>query len=95
MFYLQGEVRIAKKDYESDSAKRFGPMDRWHHVDCFVKDREELEYFDSGAKLQGFKTLSAEDQAELQKKLSKMDGSDLFLYLISDLFTCTFNMCLH
>ncbi|CAG0883144.1 unnamed protein product [Darwinula stevensoni] len=70
----KGEVRIAKKDYESDSAKRFGPMNRWHHVDCFVKDREELEYFDSGAKLQGFKTLSAEDQAELQKKLSKMDG---------------------
>nr|KAG5690349.1 hypothetical protein BaRGS_001271 [Batillaria attramentaria] len=38
------EVRLSKKDYESQRAKMYGPQDMWHHVDCFVKERDELEF---------------------------------------------------
>jgi len=41
---LQGCVRIAKKDFESERAKKYGPQNLWFHVDCFVSDREELEF---------------------------------------------------
>lgn len=40
----QNEVRIGKKDYESQRAKMYGPMDQWYHVDCFVENRDELEF---------------------------------------------------
>ena len=42
--YLQNLLRIAKKDYESERAKMYGPQDRWYHVDCFVENRDELEF---------------------------------------------------
>ena len=35
----QGEVRVCKKDYDDDRAKQYGPLDRWHHVTCFAKNR--------------------------------------------------------
>ena len=43
-FFLQDEVRISKKDYESERAKRYGPQDEWYHVDCFVKERDDLGF---------------------------------------------------
>ena len=50
----------------------YGPYDRWHHIDCFAKKREDLEYYDSGDKMAGFMRLSAEDQALIKSKLPQM-----------------------
>ncbi|XP_063237914.1 poly [ADP-ribose] polymerase [Bacillus rossius redtenbacheri] len=74
----KGLVRISKKDYESESALMYGPVDRWHHTECFAKKRDELEFFDSGKNLPGFMTLSAEDQKAVADALPKLDkkGSD-------------------
>jgi len=77
----KGEVRIAKKDFEDERAKMYGPIDRWHHMKCFSKNRETLEFFTTAANLAGFKTLSKDDQLELKGLLPtikrKLDaGSD-------------------
>ena len=41
---LQDEVRISKKDYESQRAKMYSPQDQWYHIDCFVKERDDLGF---------------------------------------------------
>lgn len=60
--FFQNEVRVGKKEYESQRAKMYGPYDKWHHIPCFVKKRDEMDYFDSGDAMAGFMTLSPEDQ---------------------------------
>ena len=37
-------MRISKKDFDGVKAKMYGPQDLWHHVDCFVEKRDELEF---------------------------------------------------
>ena len=32
------------KDYESRRAKMYGPIDMWHHVDCFVDNRDDVGF---------------------------------------------------
>ena len=59
-------------EYDSQRAKAYGPYDRWHHIDCFVENREKLEYFDAGEKMSGFMKLSAEDQNMIKAKLPQM-----------------------
>ncbi|KAK6618637.1 hypothetical protein RUM43_013028 [Polyplax serrata] len=68
----KGEIRISKKDFDGETALRFGPVERWHHVDCFLKAREELEYFVSGEFLPGFKSLKAEDKKMIKKKIPEL-----------------------
>ncbi|XP_015905650.1 poly [ADP-ribose] polymerase 1 [Parasteatoda tepidariorum] len=65
----KGIIRISKIDRDRAEAQRFGPAPAWRHVDCFVKDRQLLEFTDSAEKLPGFKNLSEEDQAMLKEKL--------------------------
>lgn len=55
----------------------FNGIDRWHHLDCFVKLRAELCFFEVGTLLPGAKALSAEDQNLLKTKLPKMKAADL------------------
>ncbi|KAJ8308841.1 hypothetical protein KUTeg_013715 [Tegillarca granosa] len=69
------EVRISKKEYDSVRAKMYGPVDLWYHLDCFVKDRDELEF---GAdmnveKIKGYNQLKKEDRDLLVSKLGKGD----------------------
>ena len=52
----------------------YGPYDRWHHVKCFASKRDELEFFDAGETLAGFKTLSKEDQQLIKAELPKVAG---------------------
>jgi len=68
----KGEVRISKKDYDDDRAKQYGPMDRWYHLACFVKIREQLAFFCSGSQLAGLNTLSQEDQDKVTSLLPKL-----------------------
>ncbi|XP_071539623.1 poly [ADP-ribose] polymerase 1 [Panulirus ornatus] len=67
------EVRISKKDYDSERSRMYGPVDLWHHIDCFVKKRTELEFFESGDMLPGYNTLSADDKKLLKGKLKKSE----------------------
>lgn len=69
---LKDEVRISKKDFESDAAKRYGGADLWHHVDCFVKLRDELQYWAAGSELPGITALTKEDQQSVKEKLPKV-----------------------
>lgn len=67
------EVRVSKKDFETQRAKMYGPQDLWYHIDCFVKDREELEFATdmNPEKITGFRTLKKEDKDLLVSKLGK------------------------
>lgn len=74
---IKGETRIAKKDYETEEARRFGGLDRWHHVECFAKLRADVGYFGSGDELPGAAQLSKEDRASLKASLPKMAKGDI------------------
>lgn len=70
----KGVVRVSKKDYESQRSKMYGPQPMWYHVDCFVENREKLEFYESAEKIPGFRTLGVEDQKSLREKLKKVNG---------------------
>lgn len=74
---VKGEVRVSKKDYESEEARKFGGLDRWHHLDCFAKLRSELTFFCSGMDIPGANDLTAEDKDKLNKALPKIKEEDL------------------
>ncbi|XP_050445913.1 poly [ADP-ribose] polymerase [Cataglyphis hispanica] len=74
---IKGEMRISKKDYETAEARRFGGLDRWHHVECFVKLRADLGYYGSGDELPGTKELSKEDRNSLKTALPKIAQGDM------------------
>ena len=53
----------------------YGPQDRWHHVECFAKNRiDELEFFDAGESLSGFGALGADHKALIRSNLPKVAG---------------------
>ena len=70
--FFQNEVRAGKKIYDTQRAHAYGPYDKWHHIPCFVKQREELEYFDSGDAMAGFMTLGPEDQEHVKTSIKAM-----------------------
>jgi len=74
---IKGETRISKKDYESEEARRFGGLDRWHHVECFAKLRADVGYYGKGDELPGASELSKEDQQNLKTLLPKMTQGDM------------------
>lgn len=71
------KVRISKKDFESVRAKMYGPQDLWHHVDCFVENRDELQFGTemNPKDITGFSNLKKEDQDMLIEKLGKGGSS--------------------
>ena len=36
------EIRISKKIYDSEIARKYGPTDSWYHVQCFKEKRDEV-----------------------------------------------------
>lgn len=56
-------------DYESEEAHRFGGINRWYHLECFVKLREELGFLGLASSLCGFLTLKADDKIKVEKEL--------------------------
>ncbi|XP_012253348.2 poly [ADP-ribose] polymerase [Athalia rosae] len=74
---IKGEVRISKKDWESENARSYGGQDRWHHIDCFVKLRAELGFFEAANMLPGFDKLTKEDKSRLKSKLPKTDQIEI------------------
>lgn len=74
---IKSEIRISKKDYESEEARRFGGLDRWHHVECFAKLRADLGYYGRGDELSGAKELSKEDRESLKTALPKITEGEI------------------
>ncbi|XP_017778505.1 PREDICTED: poly [ADP-ribose] polymerase [Nicrophorus vespilloides] len=77
---MKDEVRISKKDFESEAAKKYNGQDMWHHLTCFAKLRSELGYFECGDKLPGFKSMKKSDQDEVIKEIPAIkqeNGSDI------------------
>lgn len=74
---IKGETRISKKDYDSEEARRFGGLDRWHHVECFAKLRADFGYYGRGDELPGAKELSKEDRESLKAALPKMTEGEI------------------
>ena len=72
----QDEIRISKKSYDGENAMKYGPQDLWHHVNCFIEKREELEMFESIDTVPGFDTLSAEDKETLLKQIPALARSE-------------------
>ncbi|XP_063974241.1 poly [ADP-ribose] polymerase isoform X2 [Diachasmimorpha longicaudata] len=73
----KGDVRISKLDFESATGQKLNGVARWHHVDCFVKLRSSLEFYNSAETLPGFKTLNKDEQKDLKSKLPKMKAADI------------------
>lgn len=69
---LKGEVRISKMDYTSDSARQYGPMPRWHHIQCFLALRDELQWWGDAKELPGFYALPADIQDQLAEQIKKV-----------------------
>lgn len=67
----------------------YGGQERWHHVECFAKLRNELQFFEAGDALPGFEQLKKEDKEIVLKALPKIEALVIFknsfkvIYLIS------------
>lgn len=59
-------------DYEAEEARRFGGINRWHHLECFVKLRQDLGFSGPASTLSGFTNLKAEDITKLNNLLPKI-----------------------
>ena len=70
--FFQEEIRISHKEIDPEKAF-LGPLDRWHHVGCFIKSRHELEWNDeyTAEMLTNFKSLDANDRETIKKLLTK------------------------
>ncbi|XP_057662049.1 poly [ADP-ribose] polymerase [Diorhabda carinulata] len=74
---LKDELRISKKDFETEVGRKYGGQDMWHHVSCFAQLRSDLGYFESGDKLPGFKGLSKDDQENVKKQIVAIKQEDV------------------
>lgn len=59
-------------DFESEEARRFGGINRWHHLECFVKLRKDLEFLSPASTLNGFLSLKTEDKENIKKLLPNL-----------------------
>ncbi|XP_076286203.1 poly-(ADP-ribose) polymerase [Lasioglossum baleicum] len=73
---VQSEIRVSKKDFESEHGRKYGGIDRWYHFECFVKLRQELEFYEGGNVLPGFGDLSKEDQKRVKSDLPKLQEGE-------------------
>lgn len=69
----KGEVRISKLDFDGAFSKMRGPVPQWYHVDCFVKNRDDLDYTLGAESIPGFAALGVDDQRMLKEKIKKID----------------------
>ncbi|XP_044004098.1 poly [ADP-ribose] polymerase-like [Aphidius gifuensis] len=69
---LKDDIRISKKDYDSEMGQKLNGVEAWHHVDCFVELRKSLDFYDSGDVLPGFEALNKDDKKTIKTKLPKI-----------------------
>jgi len=63
-------------DFESEEARRFGGINRWYHLECFGKLREELGFLGSANTLSGFNILKEDDKINIKKILPAITAND-------------------
>lgn len=63
------DIRVKKVVRHTPIGMKFGGQSLWRHLDCFVKSRDKVGWYDSAEKLPGFKKLSKEDQGSVKKQL--------------------------
>lgn len=66
-------------DYDSDEARRFGGINRWHHLECFVKLRQDLGFLDLASSLSGFLSLKEVDRTNLKNLLPRMTTTTMYV----------------
>lgn len=71
------EVRVKKTVFDTEVGKKYGGQALWHHLDCFVKVRDELGFFSSGTVLPGFKDLEPEDQQLVKDTVKAVKAADM------------------
>uniref|UniRef100_A0A8D8YVJ1 Poly [ADP-ribose] polymerase n=1 Tax=Cacopsylla melanoneura TaxID=428564 RepID=A0A8D8YVJ1_9HEMI len=69
------DIRVAKKNYESEQGRMLGGIDEWYHLACFAKLRTDLEFPHSGENIPGFDALSKSDREMTKKILPDMKSS--------------------
>ncbi|CAG9815963.1 unnamed protein product [Phaedon cochleariae] len=74
---LKDEVRISKKDFDTEIGRKYGGQPMWHHVNCFAQVRSSLGFYECGDKLPGFKTLSPDDQKNVKAKIPAIKQEDI------------------
>ncbi|XP_045461901.1 poly [ADP-ribose] polymerase [Harmonia axyridis] len=74
---MKEEIRISKKDFETEVGKKYGGQDMWHHLSCFAKLRSDLRFYEAASALPGFKSLSKEDQKEALKQIPAIKQEDI------------------
>ncbi|XP_034661708.1 poly [ADP-ribose] polymerase isoform X1 [Drosophila subobscura] len=70
------QVRVRKTVYDTEVGMKYGGQPLWHHLECFAQLRSELGWFDTGENLPGYKSLKAEDKAEVKKVLPIIKSED-------------------
>ncbi|XP_064542209.1 poly [ADP-ribose] polymerase isoform X3 [Drosophila montana] len=63
------EVRVFKTVYDTEIGMKYGGQKVWHHLECFAKMRSDVDWFDTGENLPGYKLLKDEDKEEVLKVL--------------------------
>lgn len=58
--------------YDSERALAYGPYPGWYHVECFLANREALEWYLPAQDLPGYKALGVEEQKMLKEKIPKI-----------------------
>lgn len=54
------ELRIKKIDFQSETASKYGKDIFWHHLECFIKQREKIGFVFAAKQLPGYKDLKEE-----------------------------------
>lgn len=66
-------VRLGKLDYDAETQWTGGPVPRWHHVDCFAKTLEQLEFYGKIEKIKNFSELEKVDRKMLKEKIKQIE----------------------
>lgn len=77
---VKEDIRIGKMDYDSDEGRRFGGINRWHHLECFVKLRQDLGFLDLASSLSGFLSLKEVDRTNLKNLLPRMTTTTVYVH---------------
>lgn len=63
---------MAKVDYDSDEGRRYGGVPLWHHFDCFVKLRIDLEFWSDVTAIEGYNSLDDDSKKKLEDALPEI-----------------------
>ncbi|KAH1010082.1 hypothetical protein HUJ05_004437 [Dendroctonus ponderosae] len=74
---MKDDIRVSKKEHDSDVSRQVGGIDQWHHLTCFAQLRSELGFFESADKIPGFQGLSKEDQTQAKKTIPAIKQEDI------------------